>query len=508
MKIISIGMNMVSRKRSNLALSESRLIDLTYQEGTCDMIAFDFLENFADAAQSTDNWTRLANNIRFFCLSFNFGLRHADIQLKNPWSIFTRFQNLEHLELTGKWPYEHTEWDIAVEAFNAKPQPHLNKLHTVCLRGYLPQDFVQYICHGASNITSLELAILDRPIGSTLLDTRENPPPGKQEDSEVDSDALLKGNDDTGSDDDSDAEDFDEEQIAPRALAALKDSDLIERFTSISRLSLCRPAESAQPLSPAGLNDVYVSLKSEQNILTEWAQLIRSTRSSVEHLILAQWPFAEDIEVDGTVSKEFLVYYTYGPGYHRFVEHALPALLEDGEWPKLKSIRFYRVRPVRLSGWQIIFDLIHDLGFSDFIVQPINKLGMRKRIEGRNRVNEFLIKFVRGRWLSIKVPEETVILIAGLKLERTIIVLISSRSIMQTVKTDEPQLRRTPDFRACGPVGSVEEITQLAVSSAESVDSGSNAYASRITAADPTLVIVNLFLDELLRDSTTEFSNL
>jgi hypothetical protein len=59
------------------------------------------------------------------------------------------------------------------------------------------------------------------------------------------------------------------------------------------------------------------------------------------HLVLDQRPFAEQIETDSTGDTEFLVSYPYGPGYERFAEHCLPALLEEIEWPYLKSIRLY-----------------------------------------------------------------------------------------------------------------------------------------------------------------------
>jgi hypothetical protein len=90
------------------------------------------------------------------------------------------------------------------------------------------------------------------------------------------------------------------------------------------------------------MQGVYVSLKSDLAILSEWAALIRATRSTLEHLVLDQRPFAEEIETDSTGDTEFLVHYPYGPGYERFAQYCLPALLEEtAEWPNLKSIRLY-----------------------------------------------------------------------------------------------------------------------------------------------------------------------
>ncbi|KAJ7308600.1 hypothetical protein DFH08DRAFT_823886 [Mycena albidolilacea] len=228
-------------------------------------------------------------------------------------------------------PYDYKDWDSATQAFASMDHPPLDKLRTVRLRGYLPKEFVRYVCQGATGITDLELALLDRPIGSSnYANERQNPPPGwKHIESEVDGDAWLDGEDeDTASDKDSDAEDYEHEEcVAPRALPTLLDSgiDLAAHFSSLTRLTLLRPAESYPGLD-----------------MQEWAALIRATRGTLEHLVLDQRPFGEEIETDATGDTEFLVRYPYGPGYERFVEHGLPVLLEENaQWPNLESIRLY-----------------------------------------------------------------------------------------------------------------------------------------------------------------------
>ncbi|KAJ7825351.1 hypothetical protein B0H14DRAFT_1287034 [Mycena olivaceomarginata] len=129
--------------------------------------------------------------------------------------------------------------------------------------------------------------------------------------------------------------------LPPRALLTLLDSgiDFAAHFSSLTRLTLRRPAESSNP--GLWMQGVYVSLQSDLVILSEWAAVIRATRGTLEHLVLDQRSFAEQIERDGTGDTEFLVRYPYGPGYERFVEHCLPALLEEIKWPNLKSIRLY-----------------------------------------------------------------------------------------------------------------------------------------------------------------------
>ncbi|KAJ7825414.1 hypothetical protein B0H14DRAFT_3468601 [Mycena olivaceomarginata] len=304
--------------------------DTTWQDSRYTAQAFDFLKVFenpdGDNIQPCVRTSRsqaIANQVRFLCLETD--LYHDEQKLVDPWGTVASFRNIEHLELTVGWPYDYKDWDSAAQAFASMDHPPLDKLRTVRLRGYLPKEFVRYVCQGATGITDLELALLDRPIGSSNANERKNPPPGwKDIESEVDGDAWLDGeNEDTASDKDSDAEDYENEECC-RA----------------PRLTLRRPAESLNP--GLDMQGVYVSLKSDLAILSEWAALIRATRSTLEHLVLDQRPFAEEIETDSTGDTEFLVHYPYGPGYERFVEYCLPALLEEtAEWPNLKSIRLY-----------------------------------------------------------------------------------------------------------------------------------------------------------------------
>ncbi|KAJ7326346.1 hypothetical protein DFH08DRAFT_1084909 [Mycena albidolilacea] len=299
-----------------------------------------FLRAFGDSAvtsdgddvQSSARSQAIANYVKFLCLSTNLGW------IGDPLGTIAGFRNLEHLELTVSWPYYPKEWDSAYDAFALDRAP-LVKLRTVRLRGYLPRAFVLYVCRGAPGITDLELALLDRPIGSSLVRERQNPPPKwKDDNDEADGGETLDDRD-TASSNDSVAGEYDHEEcIAPRALSTFDGVDVTAQFPALTRLSLGRPAESSNP----GVQNAYVSVHHDISILAEWAALIRATRGTLEHLILDQRPFAEYIEMDATGDAEFLATYSYGPGYARFVEHCLPALLEENvQWPRLKSIRLY-----------------------------------------------------------------------------------------------------------------------------------------------------------------------
>ncbi|KAF7350842.1 hypothetical protein MSAN_01646200 [Mycena sanguinolenta] len=295
-----------------------------------------FMKLFDDSDDGHSRARReaLAKYVRVLCLELP--LDNSDEDVADPLGILASFQNLTHLELTMNWAYQQEISNKVVRDFLAKSRPPLESLRTLRLRGYLPKEFVQYLCRGTTSISDLELAVLDRPIGSSLAYDRRNPPRKRKSEGYEDED---EDDDEDDTAEDSDAEDFEHEEcIAPRALATLGDVDLTRQFASLTRLRLCRPAESQR----GGVKDVYVSVVSDIAILKEWAALIRATRSTLEHLVLDQRPFAEEIELDSTGDEEFLRAYAYGPGYDRFVEHALPALIEDGaEWPRLKSVHLH-----------------------------------------------------------------------------------------------------------------------------------------------------------------------
>ncbi|KAJ7804670.1 hypothetical protein B0H14DRAFT_2612093 [Mycena olivaceomarginata] len=228
-------------------------------------------------------------------------------KLIDPWGTIASFRNVEHLELTVSWPYDYKDWDSAAQAFASMDHPPLERAADGSTAGLPSQE----IC-----VIHLELALLDQPIGSSNdANERKNPPPGwKHIESEVDRDAWLDGEDeDTASDKDSDGEDFEHKEcVAPRALPTLLDSgiDLATHFSSLIRLTFLRPAESLNP--GLDMQDVYVSLKSDLAILSEWAALIHATRGTLEHLVLDQRPFAEEIETDATGDTEFLIHYPTG----------------------------------------------------------------------------------------------------------------------------------------------------------------------------------------------------
>ncbi|KAJ6497355.1 hypothetical protein C8R45DRAFT_982647 [Mycena sanguinolenta] len=278
----------------------------------------------------------LAKHVRLLCLELS--LDNSDTYAGDPFGILASFQNLTHLELTINWPHRPQIWDKIVRVFLAKHRPPLENLRTLRLRGYVPKEFVQYLCRGTTGILDLELAVLDRPIGSILVGDRMNPPPRKRKSTADEDGGDGEEDSEDDAEEDDDAEDFDEECIAPRALATLGDIDLATQFSSLTRLRLCRPAESlSEPVQ-----DTHVSVASDVAILKEWAALIRATCGTLEHLVLDQRPFAEEIEQDSTTDEEFLRLSPYGAGYDRFVEHVLPVLREDGaQWPRLKSVHLH-----------------------------------------------------------------------------------------------------------------------------------------------------------------------
>ena len=261
---------------------------------------------------------RLATVVRWLCLPVHIsyvGDYASESRNRGPWNAVAMFKNLEYLEISAYWR-DRDE----VEPFEAPDEP-MSNLKTLKLRGHVPLEFVQYMCANASIITHLQLAVIDNPIGASNRTTRKNPPPP------LDSD-------------DEDAQGFeDEENVAPRPLACLT-PQILSNFSALEELYLCRPAEGAYDGEDAYC-EVYTSKKSDRKVLQEWAALLRGSRETLARITFDQRIVAEENAPDGRTSSEMMDGYCNGDGYKRFVEIVLPVLMEDGEWPALKSIRLF-----------------------------------------------------------------------------------------------------------------------------------------------------------------------
>ncbi|KAJ7846388.1 hypothetical protein B0H14DRAFT_3454467 [Mycena olivaceomarginata] len=184
----------------------------------------------------------------------------------------------------------------------------------------------------------MELALLGRPIGSNnYANERQNPPLDWKDN------ALTKvamDDKDAASDTYSKVEYYNQTCIAPHGLYVLLGNvDLVKQSSSVTRLSLSRPAESKSPGSRAP--GVYVTVQTDVSILKEWATSYvppgtLSNTSSSTHA-----PSRRKLRWTLPVAQSSLRFIpTVQAGYKRFVVHCLPALLEENaQWPRLKSIR-------------------------------------------------------------------------------------------------------------------------------------------------------------------------
>ena len=243
--------------------------------------------------------------------------------------VLMAFPNLEYFEIDVYW-WTAKENVVPFRLGNSA-QP-MEKLHTAKLKGYLPAEFVQYVCRHAATITTLELGVLDEPIGANLVPLRFNPPPvlpDVPEEYEGMTDEEIEALDER--------EEFDEGEIAPRPLLSLH-PNTIAQFTNLAHLRLIKPAQDQD--EDSHWIQTYFSVPSEVQCLKMWAELLRIARPSLEVLILDQRVCVESRELDRTSAEEFMFWRLHGPSYHRFVDIVLPVLLEGG-WPKLKQIHLY-----------------------------------------------------------------------------------------------------------------------------------------------------------------------
>lgn len=310
-----------------------------------------FLELF-NKALSSINSAQLSSKVPFkhmksLCLDINLDLlleRGGGLTL-DFWTMFSVFQNLESFELIVSWLYNPEEWDRREQRFSELEStlPPLTKLCRLCLRSYIPKNFARWTMAFPEQLNTLELSILDRPIGNNLCSPRRNPPPEKG------SDQILEDIEDDGGDipwvtEESDSEsdeDFDGEAVSPRALAITEGTNIPDKLGALSTLILVRPAQYLEDQYIRFGGGTCCSIRSETAILQEWTCLIRATRRTLQHLVIDQRPCCEDIETESAGQTEFLELHPFGPGFQRFKETVVPVLLEDAEWPALKSLRFY-----------------------------------------------------------------------------------------------------------------------------------------------------------------------
>jgi hypothetical protein len=278
----------------------------------------------------------LAGQIKWLCLPVVCVDTDEEIDERwNWWNVLSRFRNIEYLEISADWT-DPDDWTAPhpVVPFQA-PQWTMEKLHTLKIRGHVPIEFVQWACRSAPTIKELQLGLLDAPVGSSLYPTRSNPPPSLPS-----IPSEYEGMTEEEMNDLDDVENLqDAEETAPRALATLTEA-ITMQFTNLERLNFIRPAEARDPDADS-FRETFVSIKSEMNILNEWAMILKATRNTLRDIMLEQRPFAVESEAESTSNKEFMQYYCHGPGYQRFLQVVLPVLLEDADWPALRSIRLF-----------------------------------------------------------------------------------------------------------------------------------------------------------------------
>jgi hypothetical protein len=238
---------------------------------------------------------------------------------------FAHFTNVEHLEISGFW-----KPNPGTDVFKA-PVPGLRKLTTLKLRGYFSKEFVQWLLEEPEQIEELQLAILDRPVGSSNRKEWLNPPPPENQGPER-TDDMTKEELATAAK----HENLAQEYVAPRALTCLT-PEIMSRLICLKRLYLCKPSNGRTDDSIY----LYFSTPSDERILEEWSALLKATRQTLQHLTLDQRAVAEENVADGNGNKEYMRICANGPSYDRFVKTVLPVLLESNQCPKLKVIRLF-----------------------------------------------------------------------------------------------------------------------------------------------------------------------
>ncbi|KAJ4341134.1 hypothetical protein N0V95_007298 [Ascochyta clinopodiicola] len=241
---------------------------------------------------------------------------------------FAHFVNLEDLEIVGLWDQNH-----GVEPSTVRI-PALRKLKGLRLRGYLPREFVQWLLAEPEHVEELELAVLDRLVGTSNVGYWEewvNPPPysyvqqGFTEDlAEEDIAELTR------------QENLAHDGVAPRGLTCLT-GDIMSRLVSLGKLHLCKPSSGFK------IDDqwMHFSQVSDDAVLAEWNVLLRAIRKTLQYLVLDSQTVDPENAGSRTVKRRHTWQCANGPSYDRFVRMVLPALLEPEQCPSMTLIRLF-----------------------------------------------------------------------------------------------------------------------------------------------------------------------
>lgn len=263
----------------------------------------------------------LGSLITWLCLTIQARPKLKNNVKRDVWNPFSNLVNLSYLELIAPW----TKRDYCVPFTTpSTSKGALTRLRTLKLRGYLDRDFVQWLLKDPTNIEELELGVLDVPISCDFLYPQHR----------LSADEHPKWGT---------AENYEHEVVAPRSLACLT-PQITRRLSSIRKIHLIRPTRSydiGPDLGTYGCTNPYFSWCSEDLILQEWKDLIRTTRRTLEYIVLDHRPVACAIEPATSENCEFMPQAVNGHSYLEFVDIVLPVLLRSSEFPVLRTIRTF-----------------------------------------------------------------------------------------------------------------------------------------------------------------------
>ncbi|ORY00252.1 hypothetical protein BCR34DRAFT_115843 [Clohesyomyces aquaticus] len=264
---------------------------------------------------------QLAELVRWLCIEIQEDTQfHRTGKKQEFWNALASFRNLEYLEVSAFAIPRETKSEIPFQ----HPAHSMDKLRTLRLRGFVPKEFVQYVCENAARITDLELSLIDEPVEGSLepyLIALEQNGPIPIENSYSNSYEWVEG-----------------DSIWPRPLAALT-PHLVSQLTCLSRLYLCMPSRVEG-------EDIFYSVDAENRIMSEWIGLLCACKQSLVHLILDLRPVAKETALDNSSNNEYMSDErrgAYADGFEHFEHFVLPVLLDEDPWPALRTIHLFGI---------------------------------------------------------------------------------------------------------------------------------------------------------------------
>lgn len=217
------------------------------------------------------------------------------------WELLPYLSNLESLELHGGRPRGRDNEDPGLEIKEPTPRLRFAKLS-----GYIPRSVATWVFKAGETLERLELAMLDRPISSSLSHVAEYIPlPHERGKPQRDEAGPCADDDQEEKEDNEDVESdwasLGGEAVVPRPLGGYLSKE--PQLPKLKHLYLCQPSESDYGF---GFTQYTWSVRAKEACYSDWRKILQACMPTISTLVLEQRPAADSDEMDGPSPEEWM----------------------------------------------------------------------------------------------------------------------------------------------------------------------------------------------------------